>query len=131
MELLLNLAWLAVAGSIVCLWLQSGSEKSKDRRRQVIAVAVLTAVLFPVISVSDDLMAAQTASEVDSNPRRDHLIPSGMQPIHPMVAFIAPILFMGLGFAFVRYVAPGVLPVQRPKRPELAGIDNRPPPAMA
>lgn len=131
MELLLNLSWLAVAGTILCLWLQSGAGGNNDRRRQLIAVVVLIAVLFPAISVSDDLLAVQNASEVDNYQRRDHLIPSGTQPIHPIVAFIAPILVLGLGFAFIRFVAPGILPLHRPQRPELAAIQNRPPPALA
>jgi hypothetical protein len=130
MELSLNLAWFAVAATLVWLWLRSESSEGNERRRQLIAILVLVAILFPAISVSDDLLAVQNASEADNYLRRDHLVPSGVQPLHPALAVIAPILFGGLGFTFSRLAAPG-LPLQRPERPELGEIENRPPPVAA
>ena len=132
MELFLNLAWVIVAAVIVCLWLQGekgGNSSNPNRRRQLIAIAVLIAILFPVISVSDDLMVLQSASEADNYLRRDHLVFPDIHPVQPMLAFMAPAIFGGLSFGFLRFVAPCHLPVQKPQHPELAGIDNRPPPA--
>src|SRR5579871_4884005 len=126
MELLLNLAWMLVAGCLVCLWLRGKPESAPDRRRQLIAILVLIAVLFPVISVSDDLLAVQNAYEADNYLRRDHLVP-GTHPVQPAIAIAAAFVFAGLGFAFLRFVAPSVLPIEGRDHPELASIANRPP----
>jgi hypothetical protein len=131
MELSLNLAWLTVAGTMVCLWLRNGGNAESDRRLQLIAIAVLVAILFPVISVSDDLLAVQNASETDNYLRRNHLVPSDTHPVHPVLAVAVPIVSSGLGLAFSRFIAPQLLPVHPPKHPELAEIDSRPPPQLA
>ena len=129
MELLLNLAWLLIAGVIVWLWLSGESHKSPDRRGQFIAVVMLIAILFPVISVSDDLLAIQNPAEADNYLRRDHRDTSYTHPVQSMLAVLASVHSSGVGFGFLRFIAPGFLPVQKPERPELAGIWNRPPPA--
>jgi|SRR5579863_5460656 hypothetical protein len=128
MELLLNLAWMLVAGSLMCLWLRGARGSAPDQRRQLIAILVLIAILFPVISVSDDLLAVQNAYEADNYLRRNHMVP-GTYPVQPAIAITVAFVFTGLGFAFLRFVAPGVLPVKALDHPELAGIANRPPPA--
>ncbi len=128
MELFFNIAWLVVAGVLVTLWLRGGGQGHPERRGQLIAMAVLIAVLFPVISVSDDLLAIQNASEADNYLRRDHLVPSNPSPVQPMLAVILPAMSTGLGFGFLRFIAPNLLPLLQPKHPETAGIDNRPPP---
>ncbi len=134
MELSLNLAWLAVAVAMVSLWFRDRArpnfDKNLDTRRQLIAIAVLIAVLFPVISVSDDLLAIQNTSETDTYSRRDHLPPSDAHPVQPVIPFFPAMLFAGLGLVFLRFVAPGLIPVQKPQHPELVAIDNRPPPAI-
>lgn len=130
MELLLNLAWLAVAGALVSIWVRDGGRDRAQRRRQLIAMAVLIAILFPVISVSDDLLAIQNASETDNSYlRRDHLVFSGTHPVQPMITMIAVVMFAGLALRFLRFVAPSFLLAKRPDHPELTGIENRPPPA--
>lgn len=129
MELFLNLAWLLVAGTLLSLWFRGGGRSQTDRGRQLIALAVLIAVLFPVISVSDDLMAVQNVFEGDNYLRRDHLIPSGAHPVQPVLALMAAAIFAGLAFGFLRFVAPCATPVKGTCRLALAGIENRPPPA--
>ncbi len=133
MELLLNLAWVAVAAGLVFLWLNEASggvpKNREDRRRQLIAIAILIAILFPVISVSDDLLAMQNASESDNYLRRDHLVPFTGHPIQPVMTFIGVILFAGLGYVFLRFVASAMVPVKKLQHPELSAIENRPPPA--
>jgi hypothetical protein len=128
MELFFNLAWLVVAGVLVTLWLRDNGRKHAERRGQVIAMAVLIAILFPVISVSDDLQAIQNASEADNYLRRDHLVPSNPSPVQPLLAVILPATSSGLGFGFLRFIAPSLLAVLEPEHPEIAGIENRPPP---
>lgn len=129
MELFFNLAWLVVAGVLVVLWLRGRDKKHTERRGQVIAMAVLIAILFPVISVSDDLQAIQNASEADNYLRRDHLVPSNQGPVQTMLAVILPAMNAGLGFGFLRFIAPSPLSVLHPNHPEIASIENRPPPA--
>jgi hypothetical protein len=90
---------------------------------------MLIAILFPVISVSDDLLAIQNPAEADNYLRRDHRDTSYTHPVQPMLAVLASVHSSGVGFGFLRFIAPGLLPVQKPERPELAGIWNRPPPA--
>jgi hypothetical protein len=128
MELFLNLAWLLVAGVIVCLWLRVGSQRYTGRRRQLMAIAVLIAILFPVISMSDDLLAMQSAVEADSY-RRDHMVSANGCPVQPMLAVIVPLRFLGLGIGFLRFIAPNLLPIPKLSRPEIVVIENRPPPA--
>ena len=129
MELFFNVAWLVVAGVLVTLWLRGDRRGNAERRAQLIAMAVLIAILLPVISVSDDLQAIQNASEADNYLRRDHLVPSNPSPVQPMLAVVLPAMSAGLGFGFLRFIAPSLLSVLEPEHPEIAGIDNRPPPA--
>jgi hypothetical protein len=128
-ELFLNLAWLAVATVIVCLWFRGENRNDPDRRRQLIALVVLIAILFPVISVSDDLLAVQSASEADSCLRRDHLVPSSPHPVQPVLSIVPPPIFAGLGCRFLRFVSIDGSSFRVLDRPELAAIQNRPPPA--
>ena len=129
MELFLNLAWLLLAGVLVCLWLQGEGREKAGCGRQLLAIAVLIAILFPVISMSDDLLAVQNAFEADNYPRRDHLVPSNNHPIQPALTFIAAAIFAGLGFGFSRFAIPSLVPVFEREHPELVSIGNRPPPA--
>ena len=128
MELFFNLAWLVVAGVLVTLWLRGDGQGHAERRGQFIAMAILIAILLPVISVSDDLQAIQNASEADNYIRRNHLVTSNPSPVQPMLAVILPATNAGLAFGFLRFIAPSLLSVLEPTHPETAGIDNRPPP---
>src|ERR1035437_9217781 len=85
MELILNLAGLLVAAAMACLWLRWAPRKGFDRRTQLVALALLILILFPVISVTDDLLAAQNPAETDYLVRRDHLV-SSARPIFPVAA---------------------------------------------
>lgn len=127
MEILLNLAWAALALLMVCLWLRLGNPKGADRRRQIIAILVLIAILFPVISVSDDLMAVQSTSEQDSFQRRDHLPPSSAHPILPFP--IVSALAFDLSFGSPRFPSIRSLPLPSIEHPELGVAGNRAPPA--
>jgi hypothetical protein len=129
MESLLNIVWLAVAGALVCIWVRDGGRDRPERRRQLIAMAVLIAILFPVISVSDDLLAIQNAFEADNTySRRDHLVPSSTHPVQPVITILAAAMFAGIALQFLRFVAPSMVVVKGPQHPELTWIENRPPP---
>ena len=128
MELTLNLAWALLAAAILCLWTRYAPRAETDRRLQIVALAVLLLILFPVISVTDDLLAAQNPAEADCCLRRDHVVASAHSFI-PAVASLPQPAFAELSFAFLRFVAPGSLLAPLVKNPAVAVIQNRPPPA--
>ena len=111
---------------MVCLWLRLGSAKGADRRRQIIAIAVLIAILFPVISVSDDLMAVQSATETDSLQRRDYLV-STTHPVLPFAVIVTALAF-DLNFGSPRFVPARNLALPSFDHPELGVAGNRAPP---
>jgi hypothetical protein len=127
MELFLNLAWGLSAIVIVCLWFRYGHRAEAVRRTQIVALAVLILILFPVISVTDDLLAIQNPAEVDSSLRRSHVV-SNTHSIFPSVAALPLPAFAELPFAFLQVVAPGHLPAPVVDHPGLRSIQNRPPP---
>ncbi|MGB7266570.1 MAG: hypothetical protein WBC92_13715 [Terracidiphilus sp.] len=70
MELLSNLVWAAVIAALWTAWLtcrRSGSVASQPSRTaiQLIGLAMLSAILLPVISVTDDLHACDIPAEVE------------------------------------------------------------------
>jgi hypothetical protein len=134
MELALNLAWVLLATLMFCLWLQDtpriGSDRRiPDRRMQLMALAVLILILFPVISVTDDLLAAQNPAEADSCLRRDHVV-SCAHSIFPAAAAPPQPALAELSFGFLRFVAPRNFPAPIVDHPALTSIQNRPPPAV-
>jgi hypothetical protein len=101
------------------------------RRTQLVALAVVIVILFPVISVTDDLQMAQNPSEADAYylcTRRDHVAVS-QHSIFPAVATLPPPVFAELSFGFLRFAAPSHLADPLVKIPAMASIQNRPPPA--
>jgi hypothetical protein len=73
MELLLNLAWLLVATGAIVLWLRQRGLSPSGRRGlllQSVALGCALVVLFPAISATDDLHAAQLAVEASDVARK-------------------------------------------------------------
>lgn len=73
MELTLNLIWAALALAGFAGWLCSERSAQSGVRTQLVALAMLLLILFPVISVSDDFWAAQNPAEADTCMRRNGL----------------------------------------------------------
>src|ERR1700683_729813 len=70
MELVCNLAWLTVTIFLWAAWLARGPRATRGSLlptfgAQFIALAALTAVLLPVISITDDLQASNNPAEVE------------------------------------------------------------------
>jgi hypothetical protein len=95
---------------------------------QFVALAVLILILFPVISVTDDLQAAQNPAETDCCLRRNHAC-STPHSIIPAIAALPLPVFAELSFGALHVVAPGSLPAPLLENPALAPVQNRPPPA--
>lgn len=77
MELLSNLIWAAVAIALWAMWLAGRRYKTASLLPrlavQLTALSVLTVVLLPVISVTDDLQACHNPAEVERSLRRSTL----------------------------------------------------------
>jgi hypothetical protein len=127
MELALNLAWAFSAIVIVCLWLRFAPQAGASRRTQWAALAVLILILFPVISVTDDLQAVQNPAEVDSCLRRDHAISHPHSTFPALAALPLPVLAEH-PFGFPQLAAPGRSSAPVVDHPGLRILHNRPPP---
>jgi hypothetical protein len=116
-----------LAAAMVCLWVRFAPRTGMNRRMQFVALAVLVLILFPVVSVTDDLQAAQNPAEADCLVRRDHKC-STPHSILPHVAALPLPIFDGLSFGVQRMATPGTPLVRVSGHPALAPIQNRPPP---
>jgi hypothetical protein len=130
MEIFLNLAWVALSLVSVLFWLRCERRTGTERRPAMIALAMLLIILFPVISVSDDLWSIQNPAETDSCQRRNHNhiascphspVPLLAAPIATLLALVGPEIHLVPG--------PSVSPSRAYHSPALDGIENRPPPA--
>jgi hypothetical protein len=129
MELFLNSVWALVGIAIVCLWLQHERSNKTDRRLPFIALVMLIVILFPVISVSDDLWSIQNPAETDTCQRRNHLGNSPHSALHAMSA-IPSTGFAGLDLSSRSFSPPLQLPTVSVENPAFRSIQNRPPPAV-
>jgi hypothetical protein len=127
-ELTLNLVGVLVALAIVCLWRQWAPRGGYDRKTQLVALTLLILILFPVISVTDDLLAAQNPAETDSCVRRDYAI-AGAQPAPQFASLSAAPLLVAHRFGFLGFAAPDAHRLPVLSAPATAPIENRPPPA--
>ena len=126
--ILLNLGWALLAAWMLCLWARMAPRRASDRRVQLIALSVVILILLPAISMTDDLVAAQNPAEIDCCARRhDH--GNGANPISTAIAALPMPAFDGLSIGIARMAAPGNLSSPFVEHPNLASIQNRPPPA--
>jgi len=127
MELILNFIGAVVGFALVCLWLRIGPRAAENRRAQLVSLALLILILFPVISVTDNLPAVQNPVDPDSCLRKVHESQASQQ-ILPS-AFVLPQPPVGnLAVGFLRFAEPGVSAVLAADSPALAPVENRPPP---
>ncbi len=128
MEVFFNFAWAALALAIVLSWLRSRKRTPHGRWLQIVSLGVLIAVLFPVISVSDDLMAAQNPAETDSCQRRDHLVAPGVHPELHAVLGTPGTFFEGPSLGQPYPAALDRRPIPASDPPQIPATQNRPPP---
>jgi hypothetical protein len=70
-ELFLNLIWLSVSLLLVTQWIGSVRQgRAKIKGSTVVALVLLVVLLFPVISMTDDLVAINTSGEMEHTVRR-------------------------------------------------------------
>lgn len=127
MELFLNRVGACVALAIVVQWLRLAPDAGFDHKTQFVALVLLILILFPVISVTDDLLVAQNAAETDSSVRRDYAI-QGVQPSTQFMA-VSPITTpLAHRFSFLGFAGPESHPLPTSSAPAIAPIENPPPP---
>jgi hypothetical protein len=130
MELFLNSAWALLAIASVCLWIRLDQRDGAERRSPLIALALLIVILFPVISVSDDLQVLQNPAESDTFQcqRRDCL---ALCPhsIHPAIAALPEPFYSEAAWSFQRNEAGPNFDSRAVENPAFDAIQNRPPPA--
>jgi len=129
MELCLNLAWVLLAASILGSWSRFAPQAGVSRRKQLVALAVLILVLFPVISVTDDLLAAQNPAETDCCLGKDHAV-SFAHSTFPAVTTLPEPVFAVPSFSVLRFTLPGGSPAPVLDHPGLDAVQNRPPPSV-
>jgi hypothetical protein len=130
MEILLNSVWALVVTAIVCLWVRFGERTNGDRRTPFVAMAMLIVILFPVISVSDDLWSIQNPAETDTCQRRC-LLGSYPHCTHPAFSAHPEPVFTGLRIVFLRLNIQVRPPLFVVDTHIMDGIENRPPPGAA
>jgi hypothetical protein len=127
MELILNLAWALSAVAILSYWLRYARLVGASRRTQMVALAMLILILFPVISVTDDLQAMQNPAETDSCLRRVHAV-SSPHSILAAPGTLPPPVLAELSFGVLQVATSGSLATPAINHPAMAPIQNRPPP---
>ncbi len=132
MELFLNIAGALAGLGLIGLWLwcaRCAHARGANRTRELVALIVLILIIFPVISVTDDLLAAANPAETDVLSRRDHQFFSGLAAI-PTVLCPGESLVAEPDDTPGRLIASLEIQVSSPNPPALAPIENRPPPAL-
>jgi hypothetical protein len=124
----LNLEWVVLAALMCWLWTRHARRDGPGRQVQCIALALVLANMFVVISMYDDMAMAQNPAETRCIQREDDLGAHAHAPVHPVVASI-PTLAAEIPFNTFRFIVLGSLLVPSVKVPALSSIQNRPPPA--
>lgn len=127
MELFLNSAWAGLAVLSLFVWLRA--DHRSQRRLPFTAWIMFVVILFPVISVSDDLWSVQNPAETDTSLRRDHVAsPAHLDLLHtaalPEAAHSHP------APATDCWLVPTERQGRNPHNCAFDSVENRPPPAI-
>jgi len=128
MELFLNSIWVLLASAGLLFWLGVYGRGKTERRISFVALVMLIVILFPVISVSDDLWSIQNPAEPDTHQRR-HQLAFSPNSIFPAITAPPEPAFVGLTFGFRRISAPLQISLLSVSNPAFDSVENRPPPA--
>ena len=122
MELLLNVVWAIVACGAFLVLLP----RSRGGNVSILGIACVAALLFPIISVSDDLSVSRDAWEESSSIRRADARADAFATAHdavvPAVASIVAVTLFALGLIDTQVVPAAIrlLPAQSdPRSPPL------------
>lgn len=127
MELFFNLVWLFAAVALAFFWGIMSPAKPTPKRNSVIALSLLVVILFPVISVSDDLWSIQNPAEADTALRRDHVSQAAHSNLVVHVGLpVLPMSGIEGGWSS-SVILPLIYPITL-KTQHFFTIQNRPPP---
>ena len=70
MELILNLVWVAIAIVALLAWHRWRVDSEGSQLQQLIVLVLILAILFPAISMTDDLWAMQNPADPDTCQKR-------------------------------------------------------------
>ncbi len=99
MEIFLNLVWLGLSLAFTAWWVAAVRNRRSDLRwSTVVAVALLLLLLFPVISITDDLVAMSAPAETE------HALRRGDSPLLHAVPLLLDGGFALLGLALISLV---------------------------
>lgn len=129
MEFFLNTAWALLALLVLCLWLRIEHRAHSKRGLPFVSLVMLIVMLFPVISVSDDLWSLQNPAETDTCLRRVHPASFPHSDFPAMDAHPEPV-FYGATFGDPSIAVPEGSPLLRIDNPALHSVQTRPPPAV-
>lgn len=132
MELLLNLIWVAISGTALLAWVRwrrnSRSRSAPEMVRGLMVVACVLALLFPVISISDDL--SQTLSLAEGTRLQDVLKSPELRGIYHLAA-VLPIMLPAIqapSNTLAQKIDPAS-PVLQQQIQWTSFIEKRPPPS--
>jgi len=128
MEIALNLGWMVLATAMCWLWVHHARREGWGRPAQFVSLSLVLVFMFVVVTMYDDMAAAQNTAETRCFQREDDLGAHGHVPLHPVVAS-NPMLGAELPFSAVCVTVPNSLLVLAANVPALSSIQNRPPPA--
>jgi hypothetical protein len=105
-ELLLNSLWLSVSVALVLFWVRATFRgETEVNWTAVVAIVLLMALLLPIISITDDLIASDSPTESEHVVRRGempllHLTPDAATL--PEMALLTALLFLGYAVLLAR-----------------------------
>lgn len=133
-ELLLHLAWVALSLTLLCFWGQALRRGDSQRHWHVyIALALLILLLFPVISMTDDLAAFNNPAETEHLFRHSDATPlnSSSVSLHGLVFALLLLCFSGFAGLLASSFRLAETPLARLLKGLLRAHAVRPPPAFS
>lgn len=134
LEALFNLLWLALSVALLCFWLWSqrrwaDTSLRASTRMQIMALAILIVILFPVVSLTDDLQACTAPAEAEHLTRRGDLQSHADSPLHTAAIVVAALLSFPRASRFqtISHLSPA-MEIVTPSENYLSIVGNRPPP---
>jgi hypothetical protein len=133
MELFLNLAWLLLAVPAYWVWRGSRRAHGFSSRQCVLVLGCVLAILFPVISATDDLCAMRAELEESPVSKRIVLQASGGQTSHRYNGVQSPPALLGAALPFglrVENTTVAIVPASSLPAAPSANHSGRAPPAF-
>jgi len=127
MEFYLNYAWMFAAVASVCLWLRLDRHSLESRHMQFVGLFLFVVMLFPVISVTDDMWTVQSPAETKTFDRR-HQRAASPHPAFQGIAALPDRASAEKGFDSQPFGALLHAPLLAADSPAFDPIQNRPPP---